>query len=340
MLRFTGAVALVGMMALGVYGGAVLLFPTLLPTVTQWGAASNLPLTINHQGVVSVNGTRPTANANFYFALVDPDTGNNVWTNDGTNIGNSDRPTTPVNLAITDGVFSTRLGDVGTGMVAMSPTDFADGNLRLRVWVDAGQGIQQLSPDQPLSSVPYAFRADTVSPGSIGAAQLADGAVDSDKLASSIAVWSKDGSNATWSGAIQTAGLFGGLGDVVQDSKQQNQYTATYGGSPGNHPFTEFNISLTLPRKSVVMQAFTGNRVRVNAGECYPQLFRNGVAVNNSFIPADAPTTGSLAMHNMVVLNAGSYTFQAGIFLANGWHSSTWKMYGGTHTVIAIPIKE
>ncbi len=45
-----------------------------------------IPLQINHQGLVKVNGVPFNGNGDFRFALVDPDTGNNLWTTDGTNI--------------------------------------------------------------------------------------------------------------------------------------------------------------------------------------------------------------------------------------------------------------
>ena len=59
-----------------------------------------IPLQVNHQGRVTVNDFPFNGNGDFRFALVDPDTGNNVWTNDGTNIGSSTMPTAAVLMLI------------------------------------------------------------------------------------------------------------------------------------------------------------------------------------------------------------------------------------------------
>lgn len=129
-----------------------------------------VPQEINHQGVVAVNGQRINGNADFKFALVDPDSGENRWTNDNSQLPGPGTPANPVNLPVIDGLFNVRLGDSDlTNMTSIPASVANDDNLVLRVWFDDGvHGEQQLSPDQRLTSVPYAFTAATSPPiGSI-----------------------------------------------------------------------------------------------------------------------------------------------------------------------------
>ncbi len=125
------------------------------------GSSGGIPLQINHQGLVKVNGFRFNGNGDFRFALVDPDTGENHWTNDGTNIPGPGVPTNAVNLPVVNGVYTIRLGDTTlANMTGIPSTVFNDDNVVLRIWFDdsLGNGIQQLSPDHVLTSAPYAFR--------------------------------------------------------------------------------------------------------------------------------------------------------------------------------------
>ncbi len=113
---------------------------------------------ISHQGVVSVNGQRLTGTGHFRFAIVDPDTNLNRWTNDGTQIGASAMPTGAVSLPVTNGVYSVRLGS--SPMAALNSYTFLDSNLQLRVWFSDGTNpVQLLSPDQTLTSAAYAMNA-------------------------------------------------------------------------------------------------------------------------------------------------------------------------------------
>lgn len=162
MFRFASIVAIVGFMTLGVYGGAMLLFPSFVPALAGFGAVSSVPSTINHQGFVTVSGKRFTGSGSFKFAIVDPDTGNNVWTNDGSKVDpptQTGEPDSGVTLTVNDGVYSVVLGT--SPMTAISPSLFSDGNLVLRVWFNDGtHDWRQISPDQKLSSTPYAMTAE------------------------------------------------------------------------------------------------------------------------------------------------------------------------------------
>ncbi len=224
MLRSVGIVAAIGFMAMGVYGGAMLFVPGLVPLVTGLGAASDVPAQINHQGVVSVDGARFTGQGQFKFAIVDPDTGNNVWTNDGSNVEpptQTGEPTDGVTLPVTDGVYSVALG--AAPMTAVSPGLFADGNLVLRVWFNDGtHDWQQLSPDHTLSAVPYAMT-------------VADGSVTASKLAANVGVPS--GAIMAYAGSAAPAGWLICDGSLVSKLTYGDLFQAigyAYGGSGDN----------------------------------------------------------------------------------------------------------
>ncbi|MCG3198374.1 MAG: hypothetical protein GHCLOJNM_02873 [bacterium] len=121
-----------------------------------------IPLQMNHQGVIKVGGNPFNGNGDFRFALIDPDTGLNRWTNDGTQLNAVGTPTNPVNLPVINGIYNVRLGDASlTNMIPIQSSVFDDDNIVLRVWFDDGtaNGNQQLMPDQKVTSAGYAFHA-------------------------------------------------------------------------------------------------------------------------------------------------------------------------------------
>jgi len=127
-------------------------------------AHAAVPGQINHQGVIKVNGTVFNGSGQFRFAIFDPDTGQNYWTNDNTFVPGPGTPTAFVPIQVTDGIYSVRLGDTTlTGMTnTIPPSVFNDSNAALRVWFNDGvNGIQQFDP-HPLTTSPYSHRAATV----------------------------------------------------------------------------------------------------------------------------------------------------------------------------------
>lgn len=120
---------------------------------------------ISHQGVVAVNGQPFTGTGLFRFAIVDPDAGVNRWTNDGSMIGFGSTPNSAVSLPVANGVYNVRLGDTSiANMTSSIPISlFADDNLRLRIWFDdQANGVQLLTPDQPLTLTAYSGFANSV----------------------------------------------------------------------------------------------------------------------------------------------------------------------------------
>ena len=91
------------------------------------------------------------------------------WSHDGSSTDGA-APATAIALPVTNGVFSVMLGSNGMDPIT---ADALETSARfLRVWFDGGDGLQQLTPDQPLASVPYALRAKTVADGAITASQI------------------------------------------------------------------------------------------------------------------------------------------------------------------------
>ncbi len=143
---------------------------------------AEVPLTVSHQGYVVVDGTPFNGSGLFRFAFIDPATGNSVWTNDGTQVGTAGPPDAAVTLPVANGVYSVALGDADIAhMTSISGTAFDTVPLALRVWFDdTVHGIQMLSPDQALSSAPFAvraLRADFVSDSGVSSEAIADGGV-------------------------------------------------------------------------------------------------------------------------------------------------------------------
>jgi len=156
-------------MAIGVVG---------LVLVGLSSAYGDIPLMINHQGLVKVEGFPFDGTGYFRFAIVDPDSGYNVWTNDGTKLGTSQTPTDAVTLPVVKGMYNVRLGDVSIpNMPPISSAVFDDDNVVLRVWFsDGSHGTELLDPDQVITSAAYAYHALTAETAAIaGDADTVDG---------------------------------------------------------------------------------------------------------------------------------------------------------------------
>jgi microcystin-dependent protein len=126
-----------------------------------WGAPSQ----VNYQGQLKSGGSPFTGTAYLKFAIVDGAT--SLWSNDGTSAAGG-QPTGSVTVLVDGGVFSVRLG--APPMNPLSAAAFnGQVNPVLRVWASTGGSFEQLSPDQPLTSVPFAFLGveTALPPGSV-----------------------------------------------------------------------------------------------------------------------------------------------------------------------------
>ena len=124
-------------------------------------SAHAVPVILNYAGQVGVNGQPFDGQGLFKFALVNADGNATYWSNDGTS-ANGSEPAAHVGIPVNGGLYSLLLGNTAmAGMGAIDPQVFAQhGDAKLRVWFSDGvNGFQQLSPDRPFASVPYAFNS-------------------------------------------------------------------------------------------------------------------------------------------------------------------------------------
>ena len=121
-----------------------------------------VPPVLNYAGQVAVNGEAFDGNGLFKFALVNADGTTTYWSNDGTSVDGSE-PQASVAVPVNGGLYAVLLGNTAQqGMGAIDPAVFAlHTDAKLRVWFSDGvNGFQQLSPDRPFASVPYAFNSN------------------------------------------------------------------------------------------------------------------------------------------------------------------------------------
>ena len=122
-----------------------------------------VPPVLNYAGQVTVDGEAFNGNGLFKFALINADGTSTYWSNDGTSV-NGSQPQASVSVPVNGGLYSLVLGNTAQqGMGAIDPAVFVQYNdAKLRVWFSDGVNrFQQLSPDRPFASVPYAFSAGT-----------------------------------------------------------------------------------------------------------------------------------------------------------------------------------
>ncbi len=143
------------------------MMPLLLAVVlfVAWVAQAEIPLMLNHQGVIKVGATPFNGTGHFRFAVYSPGANQNLWTNDGSTTGIPDMPDNAVAIPVSDGLYSVGIGNASlSNMSALSSQVFngSENDLVLRVWFDdqsTVDEVQMLAPDQPLSSVAYAYHA-------------------------------------------------------------------------------------------------------------------------------------------------------------------------------------
>jgi N-acetylneuraminic acid mutarotase len=145
-----------------------------------------VPPVLNYAGQVAVNGQPFEGEGLFKFALVNTDGKITYWSNDGTSVNGSE-PQASVKASVSGGLYSLLLGNTAIpGMGAINPTIFVTNtDAKLRVWFSDGvNGFQQLSPDRPFASVPFAFSAGTAQ--TAGSANIANGAINLDMLSQDV----------------------------------------------------------------------------------------------------------------------------------------------------------
>ena len=119
-----------------------------------------VPLLMNFQGRVTVDGTVFTGTGQFKFALVNVDGSQSYWSNDASSSAGAE-PTDSVAVTVTNGNYALHLGDTAlANMGALSVAVFANDPVYLRIWFSDGtNGFEQLGADQRLTSVAFALQA-------------------------------------------------------------------------------------------------------------------------------------------------------------------------------------
>jgi hypothetical protein len=148
--------------------------------------AHGVPPVLNYAGQVAVNGETFEGNGLFKFALVSDNGTSTYWSNDGTSVDGSE-PQSSISVSVNGGLYSVLLGNTAIqGMGAIDPQVFAQHtDAKLRVWFSDGvNGFQQLTPDRPFASVPYAFSAGNAE--TAGSASIDNGAVTKSMLSSEV----------------------------------------------------------------------------------------------------------------------------------------------------------
>ena len=123
------------------------------------------PSVVSYQGLVTVSGNPYSGAGYFKFAIVDSTGTTSFWSNDNTSI-NGGEPTTAVQLAVSNGLFSVLLGDTTlSGMTqALTANVFSQPDRYLRVWFsNDNTNFNHLTPDTRIAAVPYALQAQEAS---------------------------------------------------------------------------------------------------------------------------------------------------------------------------------
>jgi hypothetical protein len=123
-------------------------------------AANPGPRFLTYSGRITVDGETYVGVGQFKFAFVNGDGSQTYWRHDGA--ATDGEPASGLSIDVSQGVYSIRLGDSAiTGMAPLAPEVFQGrSDVRLRIWfARPGGSYELLSPDQPVSAVPYAFPA-------------------------------------------------------------------------------------------------------------------------------------------------------------------------------------
>lgn len=147
-------------------------------------ANAQIPQIVGFNGWLKIGDNEKfTGVAKLKFALVSQDGAASLWSNDGTSQSGSE-PVQSLAVQINSGNFSVLLGDPNLPQMSpLSPAAFAGADVRVRIWVDKGDGaFVQMAPDQRVPSVGFAFVAGQVASGAVGTAAVAPAAITTEKL--------------------------------------------------------------------------------------------------------------------------------------------------------------
>ena len=162
----------------------------LLPAVGGYAA---VPLLLNYQGNVKDGAGVPVNGlAYFKFAIVNQAGDTAYWVNNGTTLDGSEPPAS-VAIAVTDGVFSVKLGDISlTNMAALTQSVFDNDNIYLRVWISTDNlNFEKFVSDIQIVSTGFAFKAavaDTVKDSAVTSVTIQDNSITNADISTSAAI--------------------------------------------------------------------------------------------------------------------------------------------------------
>ena len=246
--------------------------------------AAQVPQRLNYQGRVAVGTVNFDGTGQFRFALVNATGSTTFWSNDGTSTAGS-QPAASVPLTVTKGLYSLALGDTALpNMTAIPASVFENADVRLRVWFDDGvNGSQLLTPDQRLSSVGFAMKAESAN----SATTVPDGAITAAKLATSAV-----GATAIAAGSVDSARILDGTivnADIAAAAGIADTKLATI-SSAGKVANSATTASASNVANTIVLRNATGG---FNAGTITAAL--NGNATTATTAGSATNFTGSLS---------------------------------------------
>lgn len=248
---------------------ALLLFVCVVLLAPAAHAAA--PNVIQYQGRVRVDGVDFNGSGSLKFVI---HRDGNVWWRSSADGNGDGEPDTAIVQSVTNGLFTVGLGDTAIPNMAaltfVDPTDPQNAGSStapplLRIWFNDGvSGFSQLSPDQPLSSAPFALFAARIGAGTVTESQLANGAVTAGKLAagavgSAAIAGSSINSSHLAPGAVTAADLATGLRSSMDapDGNPTNVVRVDRAGLVQAGPAGETN---TLVQSSAVLNLWGGVR--------------------------------------------------------------------------------
>ena len=199
--------------------------------------AAQVPALINYQGRVAVHGTNFQGTGLFKFALVNSNGAVTFWSHDGPSNAGSE-PASAVPLTVAGGIFAVHLGDtsVSNMTAVLPPAVFTNSDVCLRLWFNDGvSGSQKLTPDQRLTSVPYAMMAEAASFADMAGTAPANnltGTLPAAQLPSNVALLD---ANPTFAGSV-SAQTFSGNGAGLSN------LALSAIGPPGTFSFQSFGL--------------------------------------------------------------------------------------------------
>lgn len=139
-----------------------------------------VPLTLQYQGHIIIDGLAFEGLGAFKFALLD-DTGGSLWSNDGASVDGAE-PVSSVSLEMERGIYRVELGSLDyENMTEIASSVFAEDIIYLRIWFSDGvSGFQLLDPDTKVGAVAFSIHAESVAYASVAGSveSIPDGLIE------------------------------------------------------------------------------------------------------------------------------------------------------------------